>query len=69
MEKLFTLANHNKVKKTPFYGKIYITSLLIIKDMITRGNPQKVAHLCFREQMGTRIFLANTFEIALLVAV
>lgn len=47
MEKLFILANHNKVKKTPFYGKIYITSLLIIKDMITSENPLKVAHLCF----------------------
>lgn len=69
MEKLFILANHNKVKNTPFYGQVYITSLLIIKDMITSENPLKVAHLCFQEQMGTRIFLANTFEIALLVAV
>lgn len=69
MEKLFILANPNQVKKTPFYGRVYITRLLIIKDTITGENPPKVAHLCFREQMGTRIFLANTFEIALLVAV
>lgn len=56
-------------KKTPFYGKVYITSLFIIKDMITREKPPKVAHLWCREQMGTSIFLANTLEIALLVAI
>lgn len=59
-----------KNRNPPRFGEaLYITSLLIIKDMITNGEPLKVAHLRAHEQMGTYIFLANTFEIALLVAV
>lgn len=45
MEKPFIAANHGEAKKTPFYGKVYITSLFIIKDMITGENLPKVAHL------------------------
>lgn len=47
MEKLFILVNYNKMKKILFYGKVYIISLLIIKDMIISENFLKVVYLCF----------------------
>lgn len=64
-----TISNCGEEALVPFYGTLYITCQLIIKGMITAGEAWKVARLLAWQQMGTYIFLANTFEMALWVAV